>query len=207
MRLAATLATALLTVVLAAAPAQAQRRAPCSAVKGTTVAKSPFARVVERSGQTERKLIACVRASRRRLLLSSVTDDFDAYQTGRFDRVVLRGAFVAWSETTSEFSCKAACPPEYDGTSTYVGLGDLRARRRKLVLATADVISPIRLSSTGAAAWTVAFGSGDVELHAMKRTTEATLLDRGDIDPASLRVSGNVVSWRKAGELHSFAVS
>src|SRR5688572_32810723 len=102
MRIAATLAAALLTTLLAVAPAQAQRRAPCSAVKGSTVAKNRIARVVERSGPTERKLIACLRESRRRVVLSTVTDDFDAYLSGQFGHVVVRGAFVAWSETTSD---------------------------------------------------------------------------------------------------------
>jgi hypothetical protein len=173
-------------------------------MKGTTLAQNGIARVVERSTSSERRLYACVKASRARLRLASLPDDIGQYVSGMFSGVVLRGHFVAWAAHSSEFSCKAACPPDYDQTSTSVVLANLATRRTR-TLGAADDLGAIVVSAAGVAAWTEPHGDGTTDVHAMW-IAGAKLLDTGAVDAGSLNVERRTVTWTVAGERRSAAV-
>ena len=63
-------------------------------------------------------LYGCLRSVGRPVELAKATDDIDAETA--FDDVRLSGRYAAWRETSTDVSCKAACPPGYDGTTETV---------------------------------------------------------------------------------------
>jgi hypothetical protein len=130
---------AVLIALLAFAPAaEAGSTYSCSAKGSTTVAKNSYARVytrpVSRGDETQR-LYACRYASGMRYLLDRASDDFFSTSV-EFGQVKLSGRFVAWEHVVTDFSCRAACPPEYDQRKESIVLADLRRRRKTTIRAT-----------------------------------------------------------------------
>src|SRR3954470_2496914 len=123
------LAAALIAALAIAGPAEAKDRKPCARKGSHTVTATSHVRVYEVAnsdgGDT---LFGCLRSNDKRRALAKGYDD--GYVTsGVYDHVRVAGRFVAWQFTQTDISCKAACPPGYDPTSTSLAVRDLRKRK------------------------------------------------------------------------------
>lgn len=175
----------LTATLLVPAAADAKRRPPCSK-GGKTVDVNRAVRVFEKGP----RLIACTKADRRRDVLARSRDD--GYVTSSdYADVVLAGSFVAWSQTTTDVSCKAMCPPGYEPTRTSVTVRDIATDDERSAFV--EPIAELVLTSTGSAAW---IESGEVR--ALQDAGVSTL-DAGDV--SALEASRTRVSWLNAGEL------
>jgi hypothetical protein len=122
-------------VVLALVPAgaadAASKPGKCSFKGSTTVAKNRYARVFTRpshGGDEIERLYGCLYSANRRVWLDTSSDDgYVASQ--EFTDVVLDGRFVTWRHTSTDVSCKADCPPDYNPTSEQNMKADLRTRK------------------------------------------------------------------------------
>ena len=83
--------------------------------------------VVERREEAQ-GLYACYKANGRRAQLAEASDD-GLTSSASFDLVQAKGHFVAWQFTLTDDSCKAACPPGYEGTTYRLSRADLKTRR------------------------------------------------------------------------------
>jgi hypothetical protein len=113
-------------------PSAAAKRT-CSVKGSKTVVKSKFARVYtvnSSRGDEIQRLYGCVIRTGKRFRLDTSSDDGLATSTS-FSQVKLAGRYVAWEHVDNDYSCRAACPPDYDGTSETIALADLKARTRK----------------------------------------------------------------------------
>jgi hypothetical protein len=125
------LAAALVASLALAGPAEAKRS--CGRKGSHTVAANGQARVYEVSNHDGGKnLYGCLRSNDRRQLLASGYDD-NYTSSGTYDRVKLKGHVVSWRFTSVDDSCKAACPPGYNPTSTADYSRNLKTRRTAAV--------------------------------------------------------------------------
>jgi hypothetical protein len=196
--LAAVLATAGAGAAASAPPADsaAAKRPACKPKGSRTLAQSRFARVFQKDGS----VLACVRATGKRVLLSE-PDDGDFYTEEYFGKVALAGAFVAWTSETLDLSCKAACPPGYDTTAMRrLGVLNLRRRRSRVLTPDATVVGAPALSRTGRVAWASRENdSAPVVIHGSARRRQDRVLDSGAIAPRSLGIELTIVSWVRDG--------
>ena len=122
---------AVLALLVVAGNAQAAPTKRCSFKSSTTVAKNKYARVFtrpSRGGDEVERLYGCLYSANRRVWLDTSSDD--QYVTSEeFKDVKLRGRFVTWTHVSTDISCKADCPPGYDGTSERQLSADLRTRK------------------------------------------------------------------------------
>ena len=176
-----------LAVFAALAPAAEARRPPCSQ-GGETVAGNRIVRVFEKGS----RLIACTRADRDRDVLARRFDD-DYVRSSDYSHVRLAGSFVAWVETNTDVSCKAACPPGYQATQTRVTIRD--AATDDVRTARVAAVSELVLTRTGSAAWI----DGN-DLRALEDAGERTL-DTGDV--SALEASRTRVTWLNAGQVRA----
>ena len=176
--------------LLLLAPSAQAARPPCSK-GGETLAANRVVRVFE----TQSRLIACTKADRDRDVLARRFDD--GYVTSSdYGRVVLAGSFVAWVQTSTDVSCKAACPPGYEPTKTWVTIRDAATDDERS--ARVGAVSELVLTRTGGAAWI----EGDA-VRALTDDGERTL-DTGAV--SALEASRSRVSWLDAGELRAAAL-
>jgi hypothetical protein len=184
-----------MAVLLAAAPA-AQARS-CADPASKTVRKNGMARVFQKGPFGAERLRGCLysRGIERSVLLAKNYDD-QIYESATWDGVRLYRRFVAWRYTRTDSSCKAQCPPGYGYWETLrvrdLATGAARRRPPDFELGASFAITTTRVIVTAVAR------DGAVEL-ATWDGEAAGVLDSGDIDPASLRASGDRVVWRNAG--------
>ena len=118
-----------------AEPASA-KRARCSAKASKTVAKNHLVRLFSvRNGEGGRTLYGCSRASGRKTTVAKGYDDMYVL-SGAYRDTRLAGRFAAVAFDATDIGCKAACPPDYDPTTTTVAVVDVRARRRRTAVST-----------------------------------------------------------------------
>src|SRR5215213_3750218 len=123
-----TLPLAVLAATPGTSPAATKR---CSMKGTTTLAKNSVARVFtrpSRGGDEIERLYGCLYKVNRRVWLDTSSDD-DYVTSEEFTDVKLDGRFVTWRHVSTDISCKADCPPGYDGTSETTRRADLRTRR------------------------------------------------------------------------------
>lgn len=131
MRFRVVLTAAAVLALVPTGSAQAASSKRC-AMKGTeTVAKNRYARIFTRpargADEVER-LYGCLYSVNRRVWLDTSSDD--GYVTSEeFSDIKLDGRFVTWRHVSTDISCKADCPPGYDGTSESTMRADLRSRK------------------------------------------------------------------------------
>lgn len=188
-----------LASLLVAAPADAKSsHKPCARSGSHTVKATKLVRVFARANdQGGKDLVGCLRSTDKAQLLTASYDD-NYVSSGAYDHVRVAGRFVAWQFTATDISCKAACPPGYDPTTTGLYVRDLR--KRKTAGAAGEIASDggrLVLTRGGAIAWSE---EGPFAIKALDGAGERTL-DSGDIKPASLRLSdGNLATWTNAGQ-------
>lgn len=142
-------------------------------------------------------LYGCLWANGRELLLDASSDDF--YGSDHYGEPILGGRYVAWVYTTEDISCKADCPPNYDATTEYVNVYDLKKARGKVT--TADpAFDSLRLNSSGDAAWLTLAGGGNLAVNAWKGA-QSRVLDTGPI--TRFRLRGPKLSWVNGDVQHA----
>ena len=156
-RLALLLTLVVPLAVLVAQPSTAvTKKKPTCSLKGSkTVAKNGSYRVYTRPSSVDdeiERLYGCRVATGKRFLLDTSSDDGLATSTS-FSQVKLSGRYVAWEHVNTDFSCRAACPPDYDGSTESIAIGDLRLRKKKGYEGNAKD-GTLKVSSTGTASWT-----------------------------------------------------
>jgi hypothetical protein len=217
----AALTTALATALLAVAAtgqAQASARTPsCAAPHSKTIRSNPAVRLYRvpafiPDGQVEGSLIkACWRATGRRVRIGERYDD-QYVLFGTVDHLVLAGSTVASLQSQTDVSCKADCPPGYQATVTWVQVNDIRTRKQRTAAVQGalptqgQLQSPLLLSRSGVAAW-LDGDPGAARLSTLSTTSGAHLLDQGNIDPASVTLTGATLSWTKDGQPHSASLA
>jgi hypothetical protein len=198
----AVLVLAIVLVTAGGAPSAegAKRKKSCRAAHSHTIASNRYVRLFSKANhESGRNVYACLRGSGKRELITRSFDD-GYVASGEYSNVGLAGRFVAWFESQTDISCKAACPPNYQATTEYIGLCNLRSGRCRQV--DGEVTGhALVLTRRGALAW-AQDGTEEVEIHASDRAGER-ILDSGNIRPASLKVRGLVVSWTKDGQARS----
>lgn len=181
------LGLAVLTALVLALPAAETQASASCAVRGSkTIAKNPVARLYSLRGN----LMACTRATGRKRLVAESYDD--GYVTsGSWSRPVLAGRYVGLVYTSTDISCKAACPPDYEPTRVSTHVYDLQHGR--VVASTPGDAGDFALTTNGALVWVAGR-----ELRANRGGT-VTVLDSGDIDPVSVRARHQLVFWTRDG--------
>lgn len=197
MRIPAVVAAALALTLCAAGPADAAKRKakPSCAKKGSkTVVRSRDARVytapgVRSEGSTGTGLVGCLTANGKKTVLA-LKDTGESDVPGAFANVRLAGRYVAFSTQTTDTSCKADCPPDFNPTTYSVRTYDLRRGRRARLVNTGPV-SAVAVTQKGGVAWVQ--GSQLVAVDAGGQR----VLDTGAISALSAEIS--IVSWMRDG--------
>jgi hypothetical protein len=174
-----------------AAPGAASAATTCSPKGTVTVASNKLARVYASADRS--RLYGCLRATKRPLLLENTLED-ELYGSGTFSQVVLAGRVVGWYSTSTDVSCKADCPPDYDATQEYANVANLKTRKARAISA---ITTSVAVSTGGALAWTQAAGDQS-ELHLSRAGTENTLVDTGQLTEVSFQNA--YLLWRNAGQ-------
>ena len=196
---------ALLVALVAAGPAEAatadaakRKRPPtCKRKKSKTVRQNRSARVFERSSAVRTRLYGCLRRQGKSIRLAEAYDDQYVSSTS-YQHVRLAGRFVAWEDISTDISCKADCPPGYNPNTTSIDVYDL-ARRRKRSFSGTVLNESLVLTNRGSVAWAQRSSTDiSVEIHIAEGTSQR-MLDRGNIDPDSLRLRGRTIFWAKDG--------
>ncbi len=206
-----TLAFALIAALVTAAPAQAatagdakkRKRAPTCKRKGSkTVRQNRDARVFQKDAGAERtRLYGCLKRRGKSIRLAEAYDDGYVTSTS-YREVRLAGRFVAWEDVSTDISCKADCPPGYNPDTTTIQVYDL-ARRRERSFSGTVLNESLVLTRRGSVAWLQRTSPGTVvEVHIAEGST-TRMLDRGNVDPDSLRVNGGTLFWMKDGAQQS----
>ena len=197
MRIPTVTVAALALMLCAAAPADAATRKakPSCAKKGSkTVVRSRDARVytargVRAEGSTGTGLVGCLAANGKKTVLA-LKDTGESDVPGAFANVRLSGRYVAFSTRTTDTSCKASCPPEFNPDTYSVRAYDLR-RGRRVRLVNTGPVSAVAVTQRGGVAWVQ--GS---ELRAVDGGGQR-VLDTGAISALSAEIS--IVSWVRDG--------
>jgi hypothetical protein len=194
MRLALALALAALVALAPAAEAK-HRRKPCARQGTQTVKSTKLVRVsIRPNGAGGADLIGCLRSTDRAQILTTTYDD--TYVTsGNYDHLKVAGRFVAWQFTSTDDSCKAACPPDYEPTTYALYVRDLRRRKNDGVKGHVAHGGKLVLTRGGAIAWS---DDSPLAINAFDGAGSRTL-DTGDgIAVGSLRLHGRRASWTNA---------
>ena len=186
---------------ISATAGQAAKEGPtCKRAGSKTVAQNRAVRVYTVTHSDAKRLIACRRSTGRRATLFSNAGE-ELYTSSTFDSVRLRGYYVAWSSSTTDSSCKASCPdPNYNATTSSIRLHNVRTRRSRIVSDESPVSRALVVSNRGGVAWAShSAGMGPVEIRISVRAGDIRVLDRGRIDPRSLSIEIEIISWKRDG--------
>lgn len=192
-------------VLFAAAPADGAitKRPTCKQAGSRTLAQNNVARVYEvRPSRTARdsQLYGCRRSTGKRVLLDRAADDYTTYALTYYGNVRLAGYHVAWASSSIDISCKAACPPGYDGRSSSVRVFNLRRRKGRSIPGALPLGPALVVSRSGGVAWASQNGGDNaVEIHASLRRGDDRVLDSGNIEPKSLAIEITIISWIRDG--------
>ena len=202
---------ALLAALALAGPAEAatavdakkRKRAPtCKRKRSKTLQQSRSVRVFEKAAGAERtRLYGCLKRRGKSIRLAEAYDDGYVTSTS-YQEVRLAGRFVAWEDTSTDISCKADCPPGYNPDTTSIEVYDLARRQRRSFSGTV-LNESLVLTRRGSVAWLQRTSPATaVEVHIAEGST-TRVLDRGNVDPDSLRVNGGTLFWMKDGAQQS----
>ena len=196
---------ALLVAFVAAGPAEAatavdskRKKAPtCKRKKTRTVQQNRSARVFRRREGEYTRLYGCLKRRGKSIRLAEAYDD-EYVMSSSYLHVRLAGRFVAWEGTSKDVSCKADCPPGYNPETTSISVYDL-ARRKERSFSATVLNEALVLTRRGSIAWAQRASTDlQVEVYVAEGTT-AQMVDRGNVDPDSLRLRDGTVVWTKDG--------
>jgi hypothetical protein len=161
----------------------------CKRAHSKTLQRNRVARVYTRND----KLFGCLRSKGRAIRLA--TAGGDGYVTdSAFGHVRLTRRFVGFTYTFTDNSCKADCPPGYDGVDDQVAIRDLRRKQtRRVHLHSAA--SAVFVGTKGGVAWTEGSGA-KVTLGIRNRGGRRTITD---VARNSVRRKGNQLIWSRFG--------
>lgn len=187
-----------LLLLLLVAPADAAAAKPCAAPNTTTVRKNDIARLYEKGPAGSEQLRGCLfsRGIKRSVLLAENFDD-GLYETETWDGVRLWDQYAAWRMTRTDSSCKTECPPGY-GVWVTRTVRDLASRRARNYPETFRLGRSFVITNSRVIVTAVRVGE-EVQLRSWNGTADR-LIDSGDIDPESLRVEADRISWVKDGK-------
>ena len=164
---------------LAVVPATADAGPRCRLPGGRVVASDRVARLLSLPTPEGAALFACIRRSGRKVALD------DGYSDVR-----LNGRWVAWQRPGEPGRWRIA-------------VHDLRTGKERLVNGHVAQHS-LGLSARGSVVWAQALDSGPATpLFANEVGSGGRLLDGGDVDASTVRLSGRRVSWFSGDELRS----
>jgi hypothetical protein len=169
-----------LTLLLATAAGPAHAASSCRVPGGHVVATDSLAKLVAVPTPDGSALYACIRRSGRKIPLD------DAYADAR-----LAGRWVAWQRPTRLGKWRIA-------------VHDLRTGKERLVIGHVAAHS-LRLTTRGSIAWAQAIdGSDSTPLYANEvGRRSGRVLDDGDVDAASVRLRGRLLSWVSGGQQYA----
>jgi hypothetical protein len=204
----AALLVAVVTAVGAVTDAGARKRHKCPARQGHTLARTDHARVWM-VGDTESgaEYFGCLRANGRVRRLSGTDGCFHTCDTVARP-VRLKGRFVAWVHEAS-FSYGGGAP---SNESQAVEVYALKTGRQVLttqVYFAESADSGTRVTGAPLAGLlldphgTVAFLSGSTLRRMSIGDSGPSAIDSGAIDPKSLRLAGELLTWTNAGQAKS----
>jgi hypothetical protein len=160
-------------VVLALTAFPAAADASCHIPGGRSIARNRVARLISVPSPGGSALFACILRTGRKVALD------EPYADAR-----LAGHWVSWQRRNPDGQWRIA-------------VHDLRTGRERFVDGHIAGHAAF-LTTTGTAVWAQQF-SGFVGIFANDLRTGGHVLGKGQIDPASLRLSGRLVSWRQDG--------
>jgi len=143
------------------APPQDQRTKAkgCSAHRSTTLASNSTARVYRVAATasdddfTTDVIYGCLRSSDRRTRIAGEYDD-QYVLSGSVIALKLSGRYVVYVYTETDNSCKAACPPDYEPSTTTLSVVDLKTRKHRRISSGAIDAQSLKVTGTRAT-WTV----------------------------------------------------
>jgi hypothetical protein len=140
-------------------------------------------------------LYACFPAKHRRVVL----DSFDTTQSWTPKIIRITSRFVAYADQIDDVSCEKYA--QQGCVSSSVTVRTLRTgKARCAVSSAADALA---LTSNGWAAWRVPGSGGAPSVLRACNSAGVQDLDSGNIDAASVRASGDMVSWTRDGQPQS----
>ncbi len=166
-----------------AAGAAAEDR--CAKRASSTIESNAAVRVYE----DRRWLFACLRRTGKHRFLARTYDD-EYVASGGWSEVVLSETYVAWRYRSSDVSCKADCPPGYDGDSEWVEAIDMRTGSRRSAFYGGSLVV-LALSRTGGLAYLTDAGV----LWASDGGGDRVLATSG-VDPRTVSMRGSLLGWR-----------
>jgi hypothetical protein len=171
---------AFLLAVALAAPAPAQAAPSCRIPGGSVVTTGAVAKLVAVRTPGGRALYACIRRTGRKIALD------DSFSDAR-----LTGRWVAWQRAGGEGRWRIA-------------VHDLRSGKERIVSGHVAAHS-LRLTSRGTVAWAQRLDDGPgTPLFVNDTLHGGRLLDGGDVDATSLRLTGRRLTWF-SGDVQSAA--
>lgn len=201
MKLRSVSVAALAAVACALVPASAADAATkkrCAIPRGADVVAKTSEVVVftvdRSSGDLTQTLFGCYRKTAKRVRLADASDD-EFVTSVEFDQVTVSGRFVAWQWTSTDQSCKADCPPDYEPTTYSIERADLKTRKTLQWTDARAETGTLQLSQAGNAAWVQSSGTPGVFAVRVGNRNGHKAIDTGAIDPKSLLLEGDVLLW------------
>jgi hypothetical protein len=176
-------------------PAHAAKKRTCKRAKSKTVKQNRYARVFTREGDGttfDRRLFGCLRSRGKAIKLDERF--LDPEFGSDFGDVKLSRRFVAYRFLDYDQSCKADCPPDYDGDDDQVVVRDLRRKVSRRI----HIGGPARdvfVGPFGGVAWT----REDGEVFDLYIRNRGGLRTVQGIDPGSARRRGNRIHYTRNG--------
>jgi hypothetical protein len=179
----------------------------CSLPKGAKLLRKAPQVVVysidRSSGDVTGTLYGCYRPNGKRYRLADSTDDGLGTLTVEFSKVKTNSRFVAWQWTSTDISCKADCPPDYEPTTYSIERVDLKNGKTLEWPSGQVAFSSLVVSRAGNVAWTEPAGPENVFTLKIGNKSGSKVIDTGDGGLVGIRLVGTTLSWTNAGESKS----
>jgi hypothetical protein len=152
-----------------------------------------------KNSEGDSNLYGCLRTTgKRSKIFEGFDDTIESYS--KITKVVLNGRFIAMQIEDYDISCKAACPDGYNPYTYTLARYDVKRRKPYSVTGQAQQDSLIVSARLGKLAWIQSSGVG-FEVHVNKQT-----IDQGAVDPRSLKLVGDKLTWTNAGTVMTYTL-
>lgn len=148
------------------------------------------------------ELWGCRQGVGRRFLLAADVDGID----GTWLALRLAGPFVAYGAYEANSCARYMnCPPGYRPT-VFTAVVNLRTGEHHLSMDRPPTRDALVLTSSGAIAWIALQPGGGFQVRAYDPGGERVLDSGAGLDPDSLRLADNTITWTNAGVRHSATI-